>query len=85
MALLKYKDMIEQFGHKIEFGWGSSVGYPGTKGQHTGDARLWLKLDNYSWIRPYGEFTQVQLNAMFDICKNEYQLVCLVEMLGLKK
>lgn len=77
--------MIEQFGHKIRFELGSSSGNPDYKGMKTSDVVLWLKLDNYDWIRPYGRFSQVQLNEMFDICKNEYQLVCLVEMLGLKK
>lgn len=76
---------MEIFGHKIRFEWGSSTGYPGFKGIQTSDVVLWIQLDNYDWIRPYGRFSQVQLMDMFDICKNEYQLVCLVEMLGLKK
>ena len=86
VALIKLEDMIiEKFGHKIEFGFGSSSGPPGFKGMQTSDVVLWLKLDNYDWIRPYGRFSQMQLVPMFDICKNEYQLVCLVEMLGIKK
>ncbi len=74
----------EKFGHKIYFGYGSSTGYPGYHGMQTSDVQDWWKLDDFYWFRPYGDFRRRQILDMIDICRSEFQLISLFELLSAK-
>lgn len=76
--------MIEKYGHKIYFDYGSSTGHPEYKGMQTCDIKLWVKIDDNKWFRPYGSFDISQIQKMIDICRNEFQLVSLMELLSTK-
>lgn len=72
---------VEKFGHKIRMSFGSSTGNPDFKGMQTSDIREWIKFGDI-WFKAYGSFTWRQIQAMIDICKTEYQLICLMNMLS---
>lgn len=74
---------VEKFGHKITMSFGSSTGNPDYKGMQTCDIREWIKFGD-EWFIPYGNFSWRQIRLMIDICKTEYQLICLMNMLSIK-
>lgn len=74
---------VERFGHKIRMSFGSSTGNPDYKGMQTSDIREWIKFGD-EWFIPYGNFSWRQIQLMIDICKAEYQLICLMNMLSIE-
>lgn len=76
--------VLEKFNHKIYFGFGSSTGDPEYYGMQTADIQEWWKLDNLDWFKPYGDFRKRQILDIINICKNEFQLISLFELLSSK-
>jgi len=75
-------ETIEKYGHKIIFGTGTNSHNPDYRGIRLSEIKLWVKLDGTEWFKPYGNFGILQIGKMIDICQNEYQLVCLMELLS---
>lgn len=66
----------------IKFGLSSSTRHPEDHraGIVTCDLVLWMKfLDN--WVRPNSAFSQNQIEQMIAMCKNDRQIIALIEML----
>lgn len=76
--------IIQKYDSKIEFGYGSTTGHPDFKGMQTCDIKLWVRLGNYEWFKPYGNFNESQIVQMIDLCHNNYQVVSLMELLSAK-
>lgn len=69
----------------IDFGYGSSTHYPGKKGGVTTcDIVLWVYFYD-RWFRPYGRFEIDQIEAMYDVCRNDNQVIALFEMLSCER
>lgn len=77
---------IEKFGHKITFCM-SGTGLPpdDKSGMSLNAFYLYVKLDDSKWFTSYGNFNQMQISEMIEICKNEYQLISLFELLSAVK
>lgn len=65
--------IYEKFGHKIEFGLGSSTGHPEFRGMQTADMKLWFRLDDGEWIRAI-ESSIIKNKRFLDLCDNEDEL-----------
>lgn len=67
--------IIEKFGHRIEFGMGSSTGHPGFKGMQTSDIREWIKIDDGEWFKPDRSFRFYKIREVIDLLDSEDELV----------
>lgn len=77
-------DKYDVLGHTITFGTGSMLTPPGEKsksGMDVNATATWIKLDDYVWGQPPYSFDKKTLLQMFHCCKNDSQLINLLELL----
>lgn len=68
----------------LEFKYGSGTANPDNKGgMRTSDVVLWVNFLG-DWFKPYGHFQKDQILKMVDICKNDNQVIALMELLSAK-